>query len=482
MAASFRIFVVLACLASCGSSGRAPQISQELGPACTATFDVLMDSAETVPLPGLGTQPAWESSDQFFATGVGVGDFNGDGLPDLVVSNGNDMASEPISIWFGGRSTLPTSADRIGGSNVAHGKLSVGDINLDGEDDVLVSITGTYPYYHGVGGVAAYFIRDGLLPERPSWQSDGSFVSFSNALFDIDQDGDLDVVAACGAWGLEGDTSRIFMNSNGTLDTAPSWLGPNALSEGVAFGDIDQDGWIDIVFANVGSPHMGFKNKEGHFDPEPDWLAGGVEEFAGNSVAVGDVDGDGRPDAVFSQQRSTSGYSGNLLLYRGAGPFLETEPAWTSANTNALMSAVSFQDVDGDGDLDLVAGAWWGSVWIYENRGGTLSPQPVWTSDTTSVIEEFAWWDSSGAASEEIVWRLPGDGNRRLFALPDQNAFVRQVLSDCKPIRYTASKGWVSVPVAPTALLEVTAVRPVAPALFVTNWDEGIGNYLFVRK
>ena len=59
-----------------------------------------------------------------------------------------------------------------------------------------------------------------------------------------------------------------------------------------------------------------------------------------------------------------------------------------------MQSAVSLRDVDLDGDLDVVAGSWWGAVRIYKNSGTSISGQPTWHSTPDEiVVEAFVWAD-----------------------------------------------------------------------------------------
>lgn len=131
-----------------------------------------------------------------------------------------------------------------------------------------------------------------------------------------------------------------------------------ATTGGVAFIDIDDDGWVDLYFVNGSSfeeeaqgerrePNRLYRNLgNGTFADVTDWAGVGGRHW-GMGVCVGDVDNDGREDLYVTN-------AGPNLLYRNNadGTFGEIGAA-SGTNHPAWSSSCAFADVDADGDLDL---------------------------------------------------------------------------------------------------------------------------------
>lgn len=120
----------------------------------------------------------------------------------------------------------------------------------------------------------------------------------------------------------------------------------------------------------------------------------------GSGVALGDVDGDGRTD-IFA-----AGLDSRPALFRNLGAFLftNTTPAILAAGPQ-LNTGAAFADLDGDGDLDLLVGAFFSGVRCYLNDGsGTFSPAPA-----------NAGIQPSAAPMSLALADVDGDGDLDLF-------------------------------------------------------------------
>src|SRR5438093_1834092 len=134
------------------------------------------------------------------------------------------------------------------------------------------------------------------------------------ALADIDGDGDLDLFVGgrClpGNWPAPA-SSMIFLNDGGGFRFDASWSKAFAdvgLVSGAVFADIDGDGRDDLVLAMEWGPIRVFRNEGNRFvDMTAAW---GLDAFVGwwNGVATGDFDGDGRLDIVASNWGWNSSY------------------------------------------------------------------------------------------------------------------------------------------------------------------------------
>lgn len=111
-------------------------------------------------------------------------------------------------------------------------------------------------------------------------------------LADVDRDGDLDVALIQGGdiRAVGGPTDQLWRNGGGFKFT-PESLDDDEYGMGCAFGDIDDDGWVDLYVTNVG-PNLLHRNRSGKFYGTDQ----ARDEAWGTSAAFGDPDGDGDLD------------------------------------------------------------------------------------------------------------------------------------------------------------------------------------------
>jgi len=346
---------------------------------------LLLAIACTADLP---TTPTWESDEHTAATGLAWADVDGDGQPEMIVSNGNDVAPGPISVHRADAGSMPeTTPSWHSDTSHLHGRLATGDINGDGFDDLVVTRYIGDGGEEEPGGIDLYLGGpDGLTTREWSW--DGAF-TFSVALGDVDGDGDLDLAAATGTTRGPDPTPDLLFLNDGGFGAEPSWQ-----SEDLAHSfDVGFVG-ADLVFSRAGSPHARYAY-DGSLSTTPTWLAAG-SGFAGNQLDIGDVDGDGILDLIVADNFHFPG-SGELNLF--CGPNWQT--CWTEGGGRG-WSVVSLHDVDDDGDLDLTTGEWWGPLRIFETIDG-LPSEEIWTSEVDLVAETAAWRDIDGDGRTDLA-------------------------------------------------------------------------------
>jgi hypothetical protein len=207
--------------------------------------------------------------------GVSTGDYDGDGWLDLYVAND----ATPNQLWINQKNGTfadmgPLSGAAVNASGNPEGSMGIasGDYDADGDEDLFVTnIVGeTYALYvnNGRGDFDDQRMRAGLA------QPTAAFTGFGAEWFDYDNDGWLDLFAANGAVNIipaqRGEKApfrminQLFRNlgSSGgspvrfadmTAQAGPAFARPE-VNRGAAFGDIDNDGDLDVVVTTNNGP------------------------------------------------------------------------------------------------------------------------------------------------------------------------------------------------------------------------------------
>ncbi len=325
---------------------------------------------------GLETSPAWTATgsqvNEYFGYNlVGIGDVRDDDCVDIAVGahgyDGGEVDEGKVYVFFGGAGGLSLTADWSAESNQANAQFGrylngIGDINMDGYDDLLVASpmydTGEFPT-DGGAVFAWYGSEDGLgffgNPTNADWHaaSDQANIGFGSALGtpgDVNGDGFDDVVIGSTGYDYtEFDDGVVFLwygsefGINGGENGQPSnvdWVA-SSRSWGHAYGsmavtpaDINADGFADIVigctlgvpgvyayFGSVDGPNDGVDGSLTNADWQVTvaynnefresifgWLAG----------SLGDINGDGVDDiAVVARDYQNFVGSGSPSYHEG---------------------------------------------------------------------------------------------------------------------------------------------------------------------
>lgn len=226
----------------------------------------------------------------------------------------------------------------------------------------------------------------------PGWSSANEMAhSLGAALADIDGDGFVDLVVANGN-DLEKHAVTVFLNDgHGRFPEEPGWASRDSdYHTGIAVGDIDGDGWIDVavtVGPEPASEAQGcakvYFNRGGTLEPSPSWRT--ADSYSSFSCALGDHDGDGDLDlavpVAFERTDGKAG-SGRLRIYANEGGALSSTPTWQSED-RLHATGVKFADIDGDGLLDLAVAARGLPIYrarLEKNGAVTLLTEPSWTA------------------------------------------------------------------------------------------------------
>ena len=320
--------------------------------------------------------------------GVGLIDFDGDGLLDVYAVQGGTFPPSADSSKVGdrlfrnvgnGRFVDVTDRAGLGGyRGYGHGVV-VGDFDNDGFPDLFVTRWRSYALYRnrGDGTFADVTISSGLGGDR-DWPTSAAFA-------DLDGDGDLDLFVChylkwdendrrpcvdqddpshynCSPKDFPALPDHLFRNDAGRFVDVSKQAGITDI-EGRGFGvvvaDLDSDGKIDLFVANDMSANALYRNKGGlRFEEvalESGVAANGSGGFqAGMGVACGDLDGDGLPDlAVTNFFNESTTFFQNL----GHGHFGDqTSAIGLAAPSRFLLGfGICFFDANNDGRLDLLS-------------------------------------------------------------------------------------------------------------------------------
>ncbi|RKX71505.1 hypothetical protein DRP53_01230 [candidate division WOR-3 bacterium] len=440
-----------------------------------------------IPYPN---NPSWESTDGGYTTGGVLIDVDMDGDLDLVVSNGNDMATQTNRCYKNTGNALPTTASWNSADRDYHGHCACGDIDNDGYPELAVSNYGSFaPNYDKL-----YRNQNGNFESSPSWHPTSTTNSFACAFGDVDNDGDLDLAFACGErYTSNPQRVKLFLNINGNISTTPSWeSNVQSYFYDVEWVDIDNDGDLDLACAADGAPNLIYENIGGKLGSTPYWQSSDSQGTL--EIAFGDFDSDGDLDMAAANNAQLGGES-RLVLYRNLGTTLEQSPSWQSNDNRTYYSCCAFGDVDMDGDLDLAGGGWWEPVVVFENRNGNYNPTPDWSwsppNNRDLVCEEIAFGDIDNRCSPTVNSEShPVAPDHRLIYL--NHRYIRKIIrithsgGNVNPSSYCYDhvNGWVSFDsiFSGPDTVRVTYRYSKDIDLLVTNWVNSRGNFYFLNE
>ena len=450
---------------------------------------VFTAGAQTIPY---NLVPDWESNPNgHYATGLGLADINGDGWKDMVVANGNDMQRQRLVVYYNnGDGTFPPDPDWQSFDIDYHGHLAVGDIDKDGDMDVAVSVYIGPDGFSDPGKVKVYYNQGSELEPVPSFESQ-PFYTFSCALGDADGDGDLDLAVAAGEpYGQIYDQGKIFYNEGGVFQTVPDWESDIVMGAmDVEFGDIDLNGFLDIVFVcEYTDNYIYLADSNGNITTSPSWNSLETSNFM-NSVDVGYWNEPREPIVVMTENDQLGG-DGLVRMYDfGDGVPASSLADWYS-DPIGYGSGILLADVTVDGIPDLIYGGWWRHVYICIGDGTSFETPAAYVSNSSSVVEAIQMADLDKELiipqTDTIIVSSEKDGTSLILLekqLTEDIITIKKNGSSLTPDQYTRvpNKNWLSFtdPLLSGDLIVIEYEYSPHPDMVISNWDSGKGNFIF---
>src|SRR5580698_531682 len=343
------------------------------------------------------------------------GDFNGDGIKDVVtiVQTGAAPATNSVAVTLSngdGTFQLPVLTPAPGNNSDA---FVVGDVNGDGNDDVIIA--------HQPGAIAASASFDVLLSN-----GDGSFTVKNNypittnqliggVLFDVDGDGKLDAVIVDG--GLPGTVCTALGNGDGTFQAPTSFALTGGRGVNPVFADLNGDGFLDIAEDDAATGELTVylaTSATQYGAPAQFATSDGVNDSCSNTL--GDLTGDGIPEIAAANCRDNT-----ITIYVNNGDGTFKTGAYSSAgiapSNNSVVAlgplGLTIADVNGDGRADVIAtNAGAGDVTVLLGNG-----------DGTVQTPNVGYATGGRPGTPAIIADMNGDGLADLLVADNQYSF-----------------------------------------------------------
>jgi hypothetical protein len=297
-------------------------------------------------------------------------------------------------------------------------RIAKGDINKDGLEDIFIC---------GAQGQAGQlFIQqmngNFLLNAQPDFTKDALYDDIDAVFFDADGDGDLDLYVVSGGYNFRaGDPNlqdRLYINTNGVFNRNIQSLPVESLiGSCVRVADIDNDGDSDIF---VGSRVMPGRYPESpgslllindgkaKFTNAPASMKAPLDSLGMVTDAVWvDIDNDGTKDLIVCGEWMKL----HLFLNKN-GKLTDVSERYFPDSLSGWWNRLQLADMDGDGDMDLIAGNW-----------GLNSPIKV--SKSEPAIMFYNDFDNNGSVDPLICYYIQG----KSYPMASRDEVTDQIVS-----------------------------------------------------
>jgi FG-GAP-like repeat len=292
---------------------------------------------------------------------IKVYDVNRDGHADILLGTTFQTQSR-LLLGVGDGSFTDVTATQLPAVLLSAGDLEVGDVDADGDLDIVIADWGAGSPLSNDGGFVHLWLNDGqgAFADATTNQMPNTLVGFSwdLELVDVDNDWDLDVAVSCKTC----QSSQLYVNDGAGTFTDVTATQMPAFTNNYEFApiDLDADGFLDLVTINDGGPvatggpeHVFRNDGTGTFvDITRQWWPPAQNRGWDDNVVVGlDVESDGDADFLIG---SLNG-SDRLLLNDGTGALTAVEGIFDAAPSRGTLG-MAIADLNGDARPDVVEG------------------------------------------------------------------------------------------------------------------------------
>ena len=356
---------------------------------------------------------------------------NGDNLPDIAAVGAG--TSNKLTVYMNNGNRTFTAGTNVGGTLNGANSVAAGDLDGDGQQDLLTSAANQGVQWHRNNG-------DGTF--TPTVISASTTAGFSRVIaVDLDGDGDQDVVATGRA-----DGTVIWFSNNGSGTFSPGSLASGLSNpSAVQALDLDDDGDVDLVVGEAGTNAatsaiaVYLNNGSESFTRQK--ISGDLTSIGRiEAVFVADIDGDGDFDIAFAADGAPGAFGWYANTGAAGGVTFEANPRIVSG-TETNPTAIRVVDMNQDGVLDFVTAT---------NSANTIA---VWAQ---GALNQAPVLDNSGN-----VFAVLGVGSR-------QSAEMRQGILVSELLARGAGGNPISDP-------DAGASRGIA----LTNIDRSLGTFQY---
>lgn len=267
--------------------------------------------------------------------------------------------------------------------------VSHGDI--DGDNDLDIVVNAYYSYD------VVWFENDGT-PTTGTWPmhmiDNNARYAYNNEIVDLDDDGDLDVIATHNYYSTPY-CKVMWYENNGD---GSSWVLHTICSSmryptGIDYGDIDKDGHLDVIVSNYYYSQLGVYWFEAPNDPSTgSWIQRTVATGTKYSynVDVGDIDNDGDLDIAYAAYDYSSG--GVSWFECPSNPKTQAWNQYDVVTSTEYCYDLKLADINKDNSLDIVYSSYYDGV--------------RWTKNPATNPKNVAAWTNYQIANDMYSWGL----------------------------------------------------------------------------